>query len=1012
MQQLSIIKRDGRSEKFNSGKILTHLYDVADGLKVDTNLLLEKIQDNIYDNMRTSEIDELTANIAYDLCYLHYDYAKFASYIFVGNLHKIINAKDKYAFFKMCKEQYDNYKPLLRSEILYFVEVNKDWFDEIIKYNRDYKLAYPGLLLMKTMYLKRCGKFLLNEERSLYDSPQNVFMRSAIEMFYKPDWTNETLEMIKKTYNLISKGCVMFATPNLLNSCTPSPQLSSCFLLTIPDSIDGQADYWKNIAKCFKYAGGVGSTISSVRAKRSYISGTDGFSTGLKPLLKVNESIALYVDQCIGLDTLIYSKLGIAEARHIVEGDYLLDENGDWNRVMRVLHNTVNQYYTITTTHDPKPVIITPEHPLLVKKDDNTIDYVKIKDMRTSYKIILPSHIKKTEEETQILAKKLGYTYESSPDWSYLTYFSAQRIRGFLLELGVHSKITMEDGYYSITPTQEANYITSIKLHNKTIEVLDFEMEGQKNYITQLGVVHNGGGKRKGSLAIYIEMWHPDIFDFLNSQDPNVPDAHGSKNLFPALWICDEFFRCLKKEEEFIVKGYKARLWALINPQKYPELIELYDEDLSTEYIDDNYLEKNKDRFKFTYRYRQIYKSDPDIIHVSATEIWKRVCDITEQRGIPYKCFKDSANRKSNQKNIGTLRTSNLCTEIYEYTDDNEIAVCNLASICVNKYYRNDTFDYEKLKSDCRHVCRCLNNVIDCNFYPVEDAKKSNMKSRPIGLGVQGLADLFSKMKVAYDSEKAKLTNFYIFEAIYFACLSESCKLAKETRPYPSYSGSPLSNGLFHFDLSLRENAGPTPIYADLAQDWTKLAEQIAQYGVRNSLFVACMPTGSTSIIFGNSPSIEPHNGLIFKKRNKTGELIIINKYLQKELIKRKLWSKEIYNKILSHSTSSIQEIDEIPDEVKSAYKTVWDMSPKAIIDQAYIRSPFVDQGQSMNLFIEQPNRKILTQIAYYAWRRGLKTGSYYTRRKPPKDARKLQIREDVSALSTTELEECVVCSS
>lgn len=480
--------------------------------------------------------------------------------------------------------------------------------------------------------------------------------------------------------------------------------------------------------------------------------------------------------------------------------------------------------------------------------------------------------------------------------------------------------------------------------------------------------VDQGGGKRKGSFAIYLEPWHADIFDFLDLKKNHGKEELRARDLFYALWIPDLFMKRVKEDGE----------WSLFCPNEAKGLADCYGE-----VFEDLY-----------HTYEEAGRARKTI---KARELWNKILESQIETGTPYMLYKDAANSKSNQKNLGTIKSSNLCTEIIEYTAPDEVAVCNLASMALPKYIINGKFDHDALFDATYEVTINLNRIIDGNYYPVEEARNSNMRHRPIGLGVQGLADTFIMLRMPFDSPEAAKLNAEIFETIYHAALVASKDLAKAEGHYQSYEGSPISQGIFQFDMW-----GVTP---SSRWNWDVLREEIKQYGVRNSLLLAPMPTASTAQILGNNECFEPYTSNIYTRRVLSGEFVIVNKHLMHDLVDLGLWNDSMKQKIIM-SNGSIQNIDEIPQDVKEIYKTVWEIKQKVIIDMAADRGAFIDQSQSLNLFMENPNFGKLTSMHFYAWEKGLKTGMYYLRTKAATDAIKFTVvKENPQVMDVTTAE-------
>lgn len=466
--------------------------------------------------------------------------------------------------------------------------------------------------------------------------------------------------------------------------------------------------------------------------------------------------------------------------------------------------------------------------------------------------------------------------------------------------------------------------------------------------------VDQGGGKRKGSFAIYLEPWHADIFDFLELKKNHGKEELRARDLFYALWISDLFMERVEANGN----------WSLFCPNEAPGLDECYGENFRELYT----------RYENEGRARRT---------VPAQELWFAILESQIETGTPYMLYKDACNEKSNQKNLGTIKSSNLCTEILEYTSADEIAVCNLASIALPRFVINGKFDHQRLFEITYVITKNLNKVIDVNYYPVEAARRSNLRHRPIGIGVQGLADAFILMRLPFESEGARELNKEIHETIYYAAMTASKDLAKKDGPYETYEGSPVSQGIFQYDMW---NVAPSNRW-----EWDVLKEEVKKYGVRNSLLLAPMPTASTSQILGNNECFEPYTSNIYSRRVLSGEFPIVNKHLLKDLVKLNLWDENMKNKIIA-ANGSVQNIPEIPDEMKEIYRTVWEIKQRSLIDMAADRGAYICQSQSLNLFIQDANFAKLTSMHFYAWKKGLKTGMYYLRSKSAADAIKFTV--------------------
>lgn len=460
--------------------------------------------------------------------------------------------------------------------------------------------------------------------------------------------------------------------------------------------------------------------------------------------------------------------------------------------------------------------------------------------------------------------------------------------------------------------------------------------------------VDQGGGKRKGAFAVYLEPWHADVFEFLELKKNHGKEELRARDLFYAMWISDLFMERVKDDAE----------WSLFDPSEAQGLFDVHSGEFEALYH----------KYEQEGRARKVVK---------AREVWNAILESQIESGTPYILYKDASNRKSNQKNLGTIRSSNLCTEILEYTSPDEVAVCNLASLALPKFVENGAFNHEKLYEITRVVTRNLNKVIDVNYYPIPEAERSNMRHRPIGLGVQGLADAFILLRMPFDSAEAKQLNTEIFETIYFAAMTESCHLAEQHGAYETFKGSPLSQGEFQFDL--------WGVQPSSRWDWTSLRKKVMKTGVRNSLLVAPMPTASTSQILGNNECFEPYTSNLYTRRTLAGEHIVVNKHLMRDLVRLGLWTEDMREAIMA-ANGSVQGIEDIPAEIRAIYKTAYEISQKVILDMAADRGAFICQSQSLNVFMEAPTFAKLSSMHFYAWQKGLKTGMYYLRSKAATD--------------------------
>lgn len=513
--------------------------------------------------------------------------------------------------------------------------------------------------------------------------------------------------------------------------------------------------------------------------------------------------------------------------------------------------------------------------------------------------------------------------------------------------LAIH-KIRAKGSYIKGTNGTSNGIVPMLRVYNDTARYVD-----------------QGGGKRKGSFAIYIEPWHADIEDFLELKKNHGKEEQRARDLFYALWIPDLFMKRVEMNGD----------WTLMCPNECPGLADCYGEEFEKLYT--KYEEEGKGRRT-----------------MRAQDLWNKVIESQVETGTPYMLYKDSANSKSNQKNLGTIQSSNLCTEIIEYTAPDEVAVCNLASLALPKFVENGKFDHQRLFEVTYQVTKNLNKIIDHNYYPIPEARNSNMRHRPIGIGVQGLADAYILMRLAFDSEEARILNTEIFETIYFAAVSASKDLAKLEGPYETFKGSPASEGIFQFDMW---NVTPGTRW-----NWDAMREEVKTHGMRNSLLLAPMPTASTAQILGNNECFEPYTSNIYTRRVLSGEFVVVNKHLLNDLTRLGIWNDDIKNKLIA-ANGSVQNINEIPEDLKALYKTAWEISQKVILDQAADRGAFIDQSQSLNIFMANPDFAKMTSMHFYGWKRGLKTGMYYLRTKAAADAIKFTVDKKYQTESPTQ---------
>ena len=871
--RMRVIKRNGEYENVSFDKIMNRIKGLSDGLNIDETVVAQKVVQEIFDGVKTSELDELSSQISISMYSKNIDFKELAGRIVISNHHKNTLNSFSEKIDEMFNYRHNSKsKPLIAEYLYKLVMDNKEKIDEKINYMNDYKYDFFGFKTLEKTYLFKV-------DNKPFERPQDMLMRVSLSIY------RDNIDMAFKNYDLMSEHYFTHATPTLYNAGSKREQFASCFLLTMKeDSINGMYDTLKDCALISKHAGGIGLSVHDIRASESYISGTNGRSNGLVPMLRVFNDTARYVDQ--------------------------------------------------------------------------------------------------------------------------------------------------------------------------------------------------GGGKRNGSFAIYLEPWHSDIFEFIELKKNHGNELERARDLFYALWIPDLFMKMVKEDKE----------WCLFCPNECPGLSDTHSEEFEELYR--------------LYESQEKYRKK-----INARDLWNAILTSQIEVGMPYLLYKDACNKKSNQQNLGTIKSSNLCTEIIEYTSPEETAVCNLASISLKRFmkhksynsydfiiyskedcvycklaeglckkrnirykkkdfrelegftgesnkgktfpqiYRDNgelkliggytelndyllpSFDYNNLEKVSSHVTRNLNHIIDYNYYPTKETERSNRRHRPIGLGVQGLANVFFEYGYAFDSDEAKELNDRIFECIYYGAMKESVLLAKEREiymkryriwkhqsnsdfvsdnfvssdeyatmmkelkyilpeeynrdeylgSYSSFIGSPLYNGKLQFDLWSKN-------ITDIHHNWTSLRGEIKKYGARNSLLLAPMPTASTAQILGNYECFEPVMSNIYTRRVLSGEYMVLNEYLVNDLVSLDLWSNEIKDKIILND-GSINMIPEIPDIIKLRYKTIWEIKQKKIIDMAIDRGKYICQSQSLNLFLESPNISTLTSMHFYSWSKGLKTGIYYLRSRPSSKA-------------------------
>ncbi len=1105
--EMRVLKRNGQFEDVSFDKILTRLKRLGQeaNLKLNYANIAMKVIDQLYDGISATKIDDLCAQQCASLASTHPDFNTLAGRIVVSNHHKNTSASfsDTMRQLYEFKDKHGKHSPLVSEDLYQLVQEKGDELDAMCVYDRDYLIEYFGFKTLEKSYLSKLnGKPI--------ERPQHMWLRVAIGI-HAGDMVR-----IKETYDLMSLKYFTHATPTLFNAGTPHPQLSSCYLIAMEqDSIDGIYNTLKDCALISKWAGGIGLHIHNIRASGSHIRGTNGSSNGIVPMLRVFNNTAKYVDQCVAPNTKIRTDQGFVPIRDIVAGVHRVAnvyvcepadfgkahffETNDTRDVNDALSYSLTQK---TNTHDGYDDVVK------VVEHDYAGEIVCIRTAASDPDCTLRiTH----HHPLPIIAAEDKERYERGTD-----------VERAQLQQWKEAKDVVPGDYF-MQYASSAYKVTQVWNEHYEGKLYDLEMKTYPNYATEHGIVHNGGGRRNGSIAIYLEPWHADIEMFLQMRKNHGDEELKARDLFYALWIPDLFMERVKA----------AGQWTLMCPDECPGLADVYGPDFVSLY----------EKYEAEGKGRKTMK---------ARDLWFQILDAQMETGTPYLLFKDAANAKSNQKNIGVIKSSNLCvsgdtfvltdkgdiqikdlcgqkvnvwngeewsnveifqtginqpvitvtfkentfykslvcthyhkfyviidgetkevratdltigmrlipysppdgmhectqtpyhdmfvcgindngnksdtycftepkrhmgvfngiltgqcTEIMEVSTPDETAVCNLASIALPTFVDrvSKTFNYAKLHEVSKVVAYNLNRVIDVNFYPTPKTEVSNKRHRPIGIGVQGLADVFIMLGLPFASDEAKRINRDIFETIYHAAVEQSMELAQRDGPYETFAGSPASQGILQFDM-WGVNPGNT------RYDWSELKERVKQHGLRNSLLLAPMPTASTSQILGYNECIEPITSNIYSRRTLAGEFILANRYLMTDLLELGLWTEQIKNNIIANN-GSIQHIDLIPADIRERYKTVWEIPMKHLIDMSADRGAFVCQSQSLNLWVEDPTYNTLTSMHFYSWKKGLKTGMYYLRRRGKHQAQQFTIEpEKKNVVKEEEEEVCEMCSA
>ena len=1065
--EMNVTKRNGQLETVSFDKILQRIkrQGKEEGIQVNYTSLAMKVIDQLFDGIYTTKIDELSAEQCASMASVHYDYNTLAGRIIVSSHQK--NTLDQ---FSQVMEQLYDFKDalgkqasLVSDQLIQVVRQYTSKIDNICDYSRDFLIDYFGFKTLDRAYLMKInGKTV--------ERPQHMWLRVAIGI-HGDDLESviETYELMSQKFfthatpTLFNAGtprpqlssCFLLAMENdsiegIYNT------LKDCALIS--KYAGGIGLHISNVRATGSHIRGTNGTSNGIVPMLRVFNNTAKYVDQC-----VHPETIIYttegpreIQTCVAGETKVFNSNGETEVikdvlEHTYNGEifeiylennkepfYITPEHPVW-----ILRNNEKEWVDVKDVRKGDSFItVQPKYTKDIEnvtKDDCymfglLMRYGQLTEM--CYEVFPPSEAVLKYIQTYLTERAVeSYTDETEKSirwnstihlpfrhsdmynvfglkrihwrWVHLPLEKIQAVllglfcekaelsfdmmRDFktiqfmIMRLGyIANPLNMEETVSHLFFIERNNggiiqqRVTNISASNYNGILYDLQMEKQHDYLLEYGIVHNGGGKRNGSFAIYLEPWHADIDIFLQMRKNHGDEELKARDLFYAVWIPDLFMERVKTNGD----------WTLMCPDECPGLSDVYGDE-------------------FKELYEKYEKEEKGRKSVKARELWFKMLDAQMETGTPYILFKDAANRKSNQKNLGTIKSSNLCSEIIQYSDDKETAVCNLASIGLPTFVTKEkSFDYEKLHEVAKVVTKNLNKIIDINYYPTEKTQRSNMRHRPIGIGVQGLADVFFLMGHSFLSEEAKVINKNIFETIYHGALEASSDLASELGSYETFEGSPASEGILQFDLW---NVDP----GSQRYDWDSLRMKIKNNGLRNSLLLAPMPTASTSQILGFNECIEPITSNIYSRRTIAGEFIQANRYLMKDLIEAGLWNEKIKNNIIANH-GSIQHVEIIPQEIKDKYKTVWEMPMRGLIDMAADRGAFICQSQSLNLWLEDPNYNTLTAMHFYSWQKGLKTGIYYLRRRAKHQAQQFTIEPEKTDLGNHQEDDeiCEMCSS
>lgn len=1052
-ERMCVIKRSGESETVSFDKITARNEKLCQDLDVDPTLISKKVIESIHNGIKTEELDILSAETALYMSSFEPDFEILAKRIIISNCHKTTNLLFSQTTLELLN------MGLLDKDYAHFVMENKETLDSMIDYERDYNSTYFGFKTLEKSYLNK------NKEGRIIERPQQLWLRVAT-FIRMPclDKIKEVYDFMSTKYfthaspTLFNAGmkfsqnssCFLLSMNDQLEDmldCLKKAGLISKFSGGIGINVSmirskgshihstgGKSDgivpllkVWNSMARYVNQCFAPETIVFTKRGPECIenITTTDEVITLDGTFKPVNTVVK---NELVDKPILTIEVQNAGESVRVTPEHeiYVLRRNAlipqfisakDINVGDYVCFTSVKPGYEKETENSDNYFIFLGAYlaSILQNSVDTSIIECKNERIHNTVKTVLKEYnatqlsinenpkifFSITQEPLRTDIENLCNTLQFPQDFFYTM---SKKNMYALLEgfIGNHGNtiplsrnlnaqlqlLCLQAGFlYSngiFTEPEFVRYdkmwtpVISIKEENYTGFVYDLNIEDNHNYLTTMGLVHNSG-RRKGAVAVYLEPHHPDVFEFLKIRRNTTKEEIQCLDLHIAMWIPDLFMRRLREDG----------MWSLMDPNIVKGLHEVYGSEYESIYLD---AEANKKYIK----------------QVRAQELWKEILISQMETGEPYMMFKDNINRKSNQQNIGVIRGSNLCSEIVEYTDNDTVAVCNLCSISLPAFvnYETKDLDYKKLGYLAELITENMNILIDKNYYPIAEAKQSNMDTRPIGIGIQGLADVFQMLNLSWDDEKAKEINRNAYAVIYYHALKSSMQLAKQDGPYKFFKGSPAEKGFLQYDLCDIQN----PVTAGGLLDWDLLKKDICTFGLRNSLVTTQMPTASTSQILGNNESFEPYTSNLYSRRVLAGEFIVLNQHLYKTLKELGLWSREIVNEIIAKD-GSIQTIESIPPRVKDVFRTAWEIKTRLMVDYSIDRGAYIDQSQSFNVFMSKPTSQALSSMFMYEWEKGLKTGMYYLRRQTDVQAIKFSLMDDKKKVVCTD-EVCHSCSA